>query len=55
MPSWESGILARIIRKDSYFGLIVGFLLFAAPASAQVSITNPAANAIVSGNTVDLY
>src|SRR5271156_1644268 len=38
-----------MIKKNSTFAFFVGFLLFAAPAWAQVSITSPAANAAVSG------
>jgi len=38
-----------MIKKNSTFAFFVGFLLFAAPAWAQVSITSPAANATVSG------
>jgi hypothetical protein len=38
-----------MIKKNSILAFFVGFLLFAVPTWAQVSITNPAANAIVSG------
>jgi hypothetical protein len=38
-----------MMKNTNFFGFFVGFLLFAVPAWAQVSITNPAANATVSG------
>jgi len=37
------------IKQGSFLGVIAGFLLLAASAWSQVSITNPAANATVSG------